>query len=144
MRPVFKAMRRPGVMRTLNRLGAASMLGWRSAWLPIRLSPGLCLLVIPSTARSDVLTGGRALQRVWLQSTLDGLSIQPYAAAGVLSLGFVPVEPAFQPVLSDLASALSDLCGPEQGLVFLRLGHARSAPRRRSGRRAPASFGASP
>ena len=144
MRPVFKAMRRPVVMRTLNRLGAASMLGWRSAWLPIRLSPGLCLLVIPSTARFDVLAGGRALQRVWLQATLDGLSVQPYAAAGVLSLGFVPVEPAFQPVLSDLASALSDLCGPGRGLVFLRLGHARSAPRQRSGRRAPASFGASP
>jgi len=143
MRPVFKAMRRPAVMAMLNRLGAASMLGWRSAWLPIRLSPGLCLLVIPSTARSDVLAGGRALQRVWLQATLDGLSVQPYAAAGVLSLGFAPVEPAFQPTLSALASALGDLCGPGHGLVFLRLGHARSAPRQCSGRRALASFGAS-
>jgi hypothetical protein len=141
MRPMFKLMRRPVVMGALNRLGAASMLGWRSAWLPIRLSPGLCLLVIPTTTRADVLAGGRALQRVWLQATLDGLSIQPFAAAGVLSLGFVPIEPALQPSLSALAPALSDVCGAGHGLVFLRLGHARSAPQVRSGRRQPASFG---
>jgi len=142
MRPVFQAMRRPAVMSMLNRLGAASMLGWRSAWLPIRLSPGLCLLVIPSTARSDVLAGGRALQRVWLQATLDGLSLQPYAAAGVLSLGFASIEPDFQRPLSRLKSALSNLSAPGHGLVFLRLGRVRSAPRGRSGRRSLASFGA--
>lgn len=144
MRPIFQAMRRPAVMRTLNRLGGASALGWRSAWLPIRLSPGLCLLVIPSTARADVLAGGRALQRVWLEATLQGLSVHPYAAPGVLSLGFVPIEPAFQKPLSRMGSSLSDLCGSGHGLVFLRLGYARSVPRTRSGRRAPASFGVSP
>ena len=141
MRPMFKAMRRPAVMRTLSRLGAASMLGWRSAWLPIRLSPGLCLVVIPSTARADVLAGGRALQRVWLQATLDGLSVQPFAAAGVLGLGFLSIEPAFRPALARLGSAMRELCGPGHGLVFLRLGHARSAVRHRSGRRALKSFG---
>ncbi|MGH8117779.1 MAG: hypothetical protein ACREPJ_10850 [Rhodanobacteraceae bacterium] len=141
MQPVFQALRRPAMMAIANRLGAAPVLGWRSAWLPIRLSPGLCLIVIPSTTRSDVLAGGRALQRVWLQATLDGLSVQPYAAAGVLGLGFVPVEPAFQSALSRLGSALGDLCGPGHGLVFLRLGYVRSAPRGRSGRRPLASFG---
>lgn len=142
LRPMFQAMRRPAVMTTLNRLGVSSMLGWRSAWLPIRLSAGLCLIVIPSNARSDVLAGGRALQRVWLQATLDGLAVQPYAATGVLGLGFVPVEPEFQPQLSRLGSALAELCGPGHGIVFLRLGHARSAPPGRSGRRELASFGA--
>ncbi len=142
LRPVFQMLRRPAMMSMFNRLGAASVLGWRSAWLPIRLSPGLCLLVIPSTTRSDVLAGGRALQRVWLQATLDGLSVQPYAAAGVLGLGFVAVEPAFQRPLSRLGAALHDLCAPGYGLVFLRLGHVRSAPRGRSGRRALESFGA--
>lgn len=141
LRRVFQSLRRPAVMATLNRLGAASALGWRSAWLPIRLSPGLCLVVVPSTARSDVLAGGRALQRVWLEATLAGLSVQPYAAAGVLGLGFVPIEPAFQRPLSRLGSTLRELCAPDYGLVFLRLGHAKSAPRGRSGRRALASFG---
>ena len=141
LRPLFQMLRRPALMSALNRLGAASSLGWRSAWLPIRLSPGLCLLVIPTTARSDVLAGGRALQRVWLEATLAGLSVQPYAAVGVLGLGFVPVEPAFQPSISRLASALGELCGSGCGLVFVRLGYARSAPVARSGRRALASFG---
>ena len=144
LRPIFQSLRRPAVMSMLNRLGAASSLGWRSAYLPLWLSPGLCLLVIPSKARSDVLAGGRALQRVWLEATLAGLSVQPYAAPGVLSLGFVPIEPAFQRPLSRVGSALSDLCGSGYGLVFLRLGYARSAPHARSGRRALASFGVFP
>ena len=143
MRPIFHMLRRHAVIAMLNRLGAASVLGWRSAWLPIRLSPGLCLLVIPSTTRADVLAGGRALQRVWLDASMQGLSVQPYAAAGVLSLGFVPIEATFQPSLSRLRSAMRELCGPGHGLVFLRLGHARSTPRHRSGRRALASFSAS-
>ncbi|MGH8234166.1 MAG: hypothetical protein ACREPU_08210 [Rhodanobacteraceae bacterium] len=142
MRPVFQMMRHPAVMTTFKRLGAASVLGWRSAYLPIRLSPGLCLLVIPSTARSDVIAAGRALQRVWLQATLDRLSVQPYAAAGVLSLGFVPVEAAFEPARSRVRAALGELCAPGYGLVFLRLGRARSAPSVLSGRRALPSFGA--
>lgn len=142
MRPAFQALRRPAVMAMFDRLGAANALGWRSAWLPIRLSPGLCLLVIPSTTRSDVLAGGRALQRVWLQATLEGLSVQPYAAPGVLGLGFVTVEPAFRPVLSRLGAALNKLCAPGYGLVFLRLGQARTMPRHRSGRRPATSFGA--
>lgn len=142
VRPMFQALRHPTAMALFNHLGAAPMLGWRSAWLPIRLSPGLCLLVIPSTARTDVLAGGRALQRVWLQATLDGLSVQPYAAAGVLGLGFVPVEPDFRQALVQLGSALGKLCGPGHGLVFLRLGHAGSVPHTRSGRRPLASFGA--
>lgn len=141
MRPIFQALRRPALMSMFNRVGAASGLGWRSAWLPIRLSPGLCLLVIPSSGRSDVLAGGRALQRVWLQATLDGLSVQPYAAAGVLGLGFVPIEPAFSQQLSRLRSALRELCGSGHGLVFLRLGYARSAPHIRSGRRTSETFG---
>lgn len=144
VRPIFQALRHPALMRMLNRLGTASVLGWRSAWLPIRLSPGLCLLVIPSTARSDVLAGGRALERVWLQASLDGLSIQPYAAAGVLGLGLVPVEPAFQRSVSRLGASLGELCGPGYGLVFLRLGYSRSAPPTRSGRRVPGSFAAPP
>jgi nitroreductase len=142
VRPIFQAMRRPGLMTMLNRLGAAPALGLRSAWLPIRLSPGLCLIVIPSTSRSDVFAGGRALERVWLQATLEGLSVQPYAAAGVLGLGFVPVEPTFRQPLSQLHEALASLCETGHGLVFLRLGHAKSEPRHRSGRRELASFGA--
>ena len=142
MRPIFQTMRRPALMTILNRLGAASILGLRSAWLPIRLSPGLCLMVIPSRTRSDVLAGGRALERVWLQATLEGLSLQPYAAAGVLGLGLVPIEAAFQPALSQVRSALANLCGPGHGLVFLRLGYAKSKLRNRSGRRELASFGA--
>ncbi|WP_329743182.1 hypothetical protein [Dyella sp. A6] len=144
MRPIFQALRHPAVMRAFNHLGTATLLGWRSAYLPIRLSPGLCVCVMPSDERQDVLACGRALQRVWLEATVAGLSVQPYAAPGVLSLGFVPVEPAFLQTCSQLRVDLDKLCGPGHGLVFLRLGYARSAPQHRSGRRAPASFDTAP
>jgi nitroreductase len=141
LRPVFQLLRRPAAMAAFNRLGAAPVLGFRSAGLPLRLSPGLSLLAAPSAARADVLAGGRALQRVWLQATLEGLSLQPYAAAGVLSLGFVSVEPRFQQTVSRLRSDMRRLCPRGYGLVFLRLGYARSAPVRSSLRRKSADFG---
>lgn len=142
-RPLFQALRHPALMTVSRRLGAASMLGWRSASLPIRLSPGLCLIVVPSASRHDVFAGGRALERAWLAATRAGLSVQPYASAGVLSLGFVPVEPALRSTLARLAASLQELCGAGQGLVFLRLGRAPTNPPPRSGRRVPASFTAS-
>lgn len=142
LRPFFQMLRRPAMMGVLKRVGAASILGWRSAGLPLRLSPGLCLLVVSSTARPDVLAGGRALQRVWLEATLAGLSVQPYAAAGVLGMGLVALEPAYRKPLVRVRSALADLCAPGCGLVFLRLGRSRKAPPLRSGRRAVESFDA--
>lgn len=144
MRPLFQALRHPAMMRALKRVGAATLLGWRSAALPVRLSPGLCACVAPSRARSDILACGRALQRVWLQATLAGLSVQPYAAAGVLGLGFVPVEPPLQATQSRLQADLEALCTPGHGVVFLRLGYTGKAPPVRNGRRAPDSFATSP
>lgn len=145
MRPLFQALRHPRVMAPLNRLGAASMLGWRSAWLPARLSPGLCLVVAASRSRPDLVAAGRAMQRVWLQATLEGLSVQPYAAAGVLSLGLVPIESCFRQSLLQLGAAMDALLQAQgHGLVFLRLGRPRTPPRWRNGRRDLADFGPPP
>ncbi|NII10580.1 hypothetical protein [Oleiagrimonas sp. C23AA] len=141
MRPLFQSLRHARAMQMLNLFGAASMLGWRSAGLPLKLSPGLCLLVTAGKERADVVAGGRALQRVWLEATLAGLSVQPYAAAGVLGLGFIPIESRYQDALSQLGDAMDALCAPGYGLVFLRLGYARSAVAFRNGRRALSSFG---
>jgi hypothetical protein len=140
LRPVFQLLARPAVMSAFNRLGAAPMLGFRSAHLPVRLSPGLCLLSVQSTDRPSILAAGRALDRVWLQATLERLSVQPFAAAGVLSLGFVAIEPRFSRSIDRLKQAMRALCPQGHGLLFLRMGRAKSKPRQRSGRRALASF----
>lgn len=140
LRPVFQALRRPAVMGLLNRLGVGHVLGVRSAMLPARLSPALGLISTAGTGRADVLAAGRALERVWLQATTDGLAMQPLAAAGVLSLGFVQLESAFDAPLARLRTQMDALCPRRHGIIFFRLGRAKSRPPPRSGRRPLSSF----
>lgn len=140
IRPLFHALRRPGLMATLNRLGAAPLLGFRSAALPARLSPGLCLLATRDTTRPGIVAAGRALERVWLEATLAGLAVQPFAAAGVLALGFINIEPDLQPHIARLQTTMSELCPDGHGVLFLRLGRIGTAPRWRTARRPLASF----
>lgn len=141
VRPLFKALRKPAVMAAFNRLGAAPMLGFRSVALPVRLSPGLCLLSIEASSRESIVTAGRALERVWLQATLDELAVQPFAAAGVLSLGFARVEPRFDDRIARLQATMRPLCPGRQGIMFLRLGRNRTTrPCPRTGRRSLDTF----
>lgn len=140
-RPIFKALRKPAVMAAFNRVGAAPLLGLRSVSLPVCLSPGLCLLSVNATSRESIVAAGRSLERVWLQATLDGLAVQPFAAAGVLSLGYARVEPEFNDRVARLQAGMRSICSSRHGLMFLRLGRNRSArPCRRSGRRSPSTF----
>jgi hypothetical protein len=140
VRPVFLALRRRGVMGFANRLGGAALMGYRSAALPARLSPGLCLLSTPGSARVDVIALGRALERVWLCAALDNLSVQPFAAAGVFALDFLDLESAFKAQSEALRERIRALDPEARALIFLRLGRSRSPAHKRSGRRDPGTF----
>ncbi|HET7587728.1 MAG TPA: hypothetical protein VFL45_06575 [Gammaproteobacteria bacterium] len=134
-KPLFQALRKPAVMSAFNRLGAAQLLGFRSAVLPARLSPGLCLLATGGTERRHIISAGRALERVWLEATCRGLALQPFAAAGIMALGFLFVEPELRADVAGLQAAMRNLCPDAHGILFLRLGRTRSPVRWRSGRR---------
>ncbi|HET8552538.1 MAG TPA: hypothetical protein VFM97_08700 [Gammaproteobacteria bacterium] len=140
IRPLFQALRKPVLMALLNRLGAAPLLGFRSAALPARLSPALCLLSVKDTTRSGIVAAGRALERVWLEATLAGLVVQPFAAPGVLGLGFINVEHALRPHVARLQTEMRELCPEGHGIIFLRLGRIGSASRWRTGRRPQTEF----
>lgn len=140
IRPLFQLLRRPAAMAVVRNIGGASLLGFRSAIVPVRLSPGLCLLSTAATGRAAVVTAGRALERVWLQATADGLAVQPFAAAGVLSFGFVKLAPEFDGAVSRLQAVMRELTPGRHGLIFLRLGRSPSPPRWRSGRRPLGDF----
>ena len=141
MRPLFKSLRHWRLMSALNRLGTAALLGVRAAYLPAKLSPILVLLTTCGKERSTILQAGRALQRVWLQATLSGLAVQPFAAAGLFTLGKMDLGPAFQREVKPLQAMMKDLCPPEQhGVVFLRLGYPPHSSPPRSGCRAAAEF----
>lgn len=141
MRPLFKGLRHWGLMSAMNRLGTAALLGVRAAYLPARLSPVLVLLTARDAERHTILQAGRALQRVWLQATLFGLAVQPFAAAGLFTLGKMDLGPVFRRDVKPLQAMMEALCPPKQhGLVFLRLGYPPHSSPPCSGRRATAEF----
>lgn len=138
--PLFKAMRQWPLMRTLNRFGAAGVLGFRAARLPASLAPALCLLCVRDVSRQSMITAGRAMERVWLQATSDGLSVQPLAAAGVLAHGRPDIEPELRPRLEGIRARLAAISGGRHGILFLRMGAYSARVPARSGRRALATF----
>ncbi|NMP30539.1 hypothetical protein HII17_03090 [Thalassotalea sp. M1531] len=120
--PMFKLMKKWSVMNFFNKIGAYAMLGIRSVRIPILFSPALALITIKDNDRISVIEGGRALQRFWLQATLENLSIQPYAAPGIFSLGFINCESQFKKNLQHVSSLMKEQVENGYGLMFFRIG----------------------
>lgn len=123
-RPFFKLMSKWKYMNFFNKLGGSKMLGLRSVKVPIAFSPLLVLLKIPSNSRRDVIRGGQALQRIWLQAAADKLAVQPYAAPGVFSLGHLQIEKPLMPRLAAVQQEMANIVENKgYGLMFLRMGY---------------------
>lgn len=143
--PLFKQMKKWSVMNFVNKIGGATMLGVRSVRIPILFSPALVLITMKNKDRLSVIKAGRAIQRVWLQATQQGLSIQPYAAPGIFSLGYIACENDFKSQLKDIAKQMhstvnrNNLDKNEYGLMFLRIGYNKPVEHR-SNRRNVNSF----
>lgn len=76
----FLRFARPwAVMRIMNAMGAARMVAHHSR-KALRSAPAAALVTVPGTRTEDFLKGGRALQRVWLTLTRQGLCFQPMTA----------------------------------------------------------------
>lgn len=125
--PFFKLMKKWSFMRMVNKLGGASILGFRSVKVPIKFSPALVLITVNDKDRLSIIKTGRAIQRAWLQATQCGLAVQPYAAPGIFSLGFIDCEKEFKSDLINVASGMTQLINERQkennfGVMFLRLG----------------------
>lgn len=123
--PMFKQLKKWKVMNWLNKIGGYAMLGFRSVKVPILFSPALLLVKVDKKDRVSVIEGGRAIQRVWLQAHQHGLSVQPYAAPGIFSLGYIESEEEFKPELSQIAKKMRNVVSSGYGLMFLRLGYAK-------------------
>lgn len=121
--PFFKWIKKWSVMSFFNKLGAYKLLGIRSVKLPILFSPSLALITISGNSRISVINGGRSLQRFWLKATQLGISIQPYAAPGIFSLGFIACEPEFEKSLKEVEQEMANkVLEGNFGLMFFRLG----------------------
>ncbi|MGB1262285.1 MAG: hypothetical protein ACPG52_05180 [Cognaticolwellia sp.] len=138
--PFFKLMANWQWMKKLNLIGAATMLGIRSVKLPIKMSPNLLLISIKDNDRKSVINGGRAIQRCWLQATKHGLSVHPYAAPGIFSLGFIDCEKEFNSSLTEISNRMKSITHNKFGLMFLRIGLVKKTVPYRTRRRQASSF----
>lgn len=138
--PVFSSLRHWPVMKALNNIGMANMLGFRSAVLPARLSAGVAVLSVKSKDRTAILQAGRALEKIWLQATSEGLSVQPFAAPGVLSLGFIELEAQYKKQLDAIRNLMKTLDNQANGIIFLRMGYCSNQPLLQGRRRPPQEF----
>jgi len=116
----FRAMSRrialiPGVMRLMVSVGLHHLAASTQQRLMLR-SSAIGLLVAPSTEPADIFMGGRAMLRVWLRATRQGLRVHPMTAA----LDHQSTR-----------EALSAVFGARDGeapMVALRLGYGHAAP----------------
>ena len=128
-RPIFRYISTWRNMQKLNKIGASNMIAIRSVSLPIKLSPGLCLLTVSGESRLDMVKAGRQMLRFWLEATKLGLSVHPYAAPGVLTLASPQLEPALSQELNEVKNGLAEQLGtPDKALMFFRIGYKKGLP----------------
>jgi len=140
MKPLFPQLRHWNVVNLLNKIHLYKMLGFRVAALPTMFSPTLALLCTKTTDRVAIIETGRALARVWLKATIENIALQPFAAAGIYSLGFLKIEPELQVELEKISKIMEDISGKNQGVIFLRMGITHKSTPHQHGRRSPDSF----
>ncbi|SOB58264.1 UBA/THIF-type NAD/FAD binding protein [Pseudodesulfovibrio profundus] len=81
----MKATRPWKVMSALNTVGVGRMVAMHSA-MGIRKSGGVGFLSVDSTDTASLLEAGRALERIWLTFTHNGIRFQPAAAPALFRL----------------------------------------------------------
>ena len=104
LRKAFSLLRHWSVMRLVNLIGGHSVLGWRAADLPCRLSPHLGVIAVNRTDDQSIFAAGRAFQRIWLAITQLGFALQPMPAAALYALEEARLggtSASFQPNLRD-------------------------------------------
>lgn len=139
MRPLFKALRHWSLMRPLTWLGVHRLLGLRAGWLPCWQAPALGLVTASLPTESGAVAAGAAFQRLWLQATLLDLSMQPMAAAAVLTLQTNADQGASDGLRSALATGWQSIAPGLTPLMVFRLGRA-ARPMVTSGRRPLADY----
>jgi hypothetical protein len=126
LRAGFALLRHWPVMRSVQWLGAAPMLGVRAGWLPCAMAPQLGLVTLRRDAgEAGWLQAGRAFERVWLAAQAQGLALQPMAAAVALTLQQPGGAWVSAHVQQRLKAALQGLCDSAlQPCMLFRLGQA--------------------
>ena len=129
---LFHLLRSWHVVNVLNGFGFSRIAGRRSAQL-IRRSSAVGVLTIAQPSPESFLDVGRAFQRVWLEATAQGLSLQPMTGVLLLQLRLLlqQTEGLSQRQIDVLASTRDQLASlfdlkREVPVVMFRIGMADS------------------
>jgi hypothetical protein len=128
LRSAFALLRHWPVMRVVNLIGGYRLLGWRAADLPCRFAPHLAAISVRDTDDGSVFQAGRALQRVWLEVTRLGQSIQPMPASALYALEGAKHEGIPDKLQKRLQQTWSALLPGRAPVIIFRMGRARQSP----------------
>jgi len=134
-------------MRLLNRLGVSRFFNFYTR-MQMRSSSGAGLIVAPSYANHDCLTGGEALQRLWLTLSQKGIAFQPMDATAVFLMhlhlnGGSYLSGRQRDQIKMISAEFNKLFGIREnnGLILLfRVGFSKSIPAKKSLRRPLKTF----
>lgn len=135
--PALRMLGNWSLMSTLNRIGGSRALAGLSA-KQVTASGALAMLWTLDDSDAGYLRAGRAMQRLWLAATAEGLAIQPLGSVPLflLRLREAPdtLSPPHRAALEQLQGAVTEQfpdAGPATPVMLFRLGEA-PAPSARS------------
>jgi nitroreductase len=129
----FRSLRSWRLVSILNRLGFSRMVARHSGKL-IRTSSAAALISVSKISADDFLEAGRVFERLWLNATLQGLSLQPMTGFVFLQLrsalaeyeGLTPAQlDLLESLRRELAALFTSANGGVPAMLF-RLGVAPS------------------
>ena len=136
--PLIRWLRRWPRMRTMNRLGASAMFA-KMAAQQVRATGALAIISTDEPGDSAYLEGGRAMQRLWLAASAEGLAVQPLGSVPLfVRAGRVdpdrfaaPHREAMRRVSERLSKLMPD-AGRRTPVMLMRLGRCTTPPSARS------------
>ena len=79
----FKILKHWALVKQLNRFGLSRIIG-KKAEKTFKSAAAIGMISIPGTAPEDYITGGKVMERVWLEVTRAGLNFHPIAGVAFL------------------------------------------------------------
>jgi len=122
-------------MAALNRVGLATAMSLPTIRL-VRASGAIGFLSIPDRSPESMITGGRAMQRIWLKATELGLSLHPLGSLPIF-LAHPSLPDQLKPIGAKIRSQAADLLPDQRGILQMafRIGHCNADPGVKSLRR---------
>ncbi len=123
MEHILMLLKKEPMIELARKLALTKLMGRIIGGQPIRSSSAIAILSAPTSDVSCFLDAGRAMERLWLAATLNGLAVQPLISSCLLALP--KTEGVSETTKMQLQKYWMSWLPPgEVPIVLLRIGHA--------------------